>query len=49
LRESSVEEFAQLGRGLELFDEIQFLDTYVNAFERLQIVRGRNPSYFGSK
>jgi len=30
-------------------DGIEFLDAEVNALERLQIVRGWNSSYFGSK
>lgn len=49
LRESSLQELSQLGPSPELRDQIQFLNTEVNALDRPQIVRARNSSYFGSK
>ena len=43
------QEFTQHGRGPELRDRLQVVAAEVKAFERLQMVRGRNPLYFGSQ
>jgi hypothetical protein len=47
--ELRLQKLAQLGCRFELREGIRFLKAELNVLERLQIVRGRNSSYFGSK
>jgi hypothetical protein len=43
------QQFSEFRCCLELRNRIQSLNADVNALERLQVVRWRNPSYLGSK
>jgi hypothetical protein len=49
LREPRLQELAQLRRRPKLGNRVSSLKADVKAFDRLQMVRGRNSSYLGSK